>query len=477
MAIFVVVRTLDVDYATVDAGITAFAAFDDASGNPMTRVQAGAFELKIPDGTKKVSILVNHAAFFLVQQDLTLNATAGGTPSLAFAGDQNIGVRSLDNHSRDGGSHNVEVTVVMSQMRDVTDVVDSICDEQTTAGNVVTLALRSLRIMQFEDKILERAGGTGTFHHTSITIQAEGRLFALERMTAPKLVAVYVPQKTVAAFQKGNVSMKLVPIPYHVFYHPFTGSFAGDYPFSFRYLDLVARYVTYDQISTIGKAMANQHDAAGNPVVFVMPIGGAVGGFGTGDTQAGLLQMLKEINYSVQRLLGVPLPLQEVGKVAISGFSFGIRSVARVLGGTRIDQFHDVLLREVYSFDGVFSKAGGKKGEIDLKLTGDCINNMKSWLRGGADNRTIRVYTQNPVWMQGLAGSIVNPTSVKGSRGSSELFGDNGTILLAPLATWIKADPDILATMDMRDPVKSVHQIIPALFMQHAIKMSRLRNK
>ena len=263
-----------------------------------------------------------------------------------------------------------------------------------------------------------------------------------------------------------------------MFFHPGTGHFVGNYPFSHDYIDLIARYVLYDQVWNIGKAMANQHDASGQQIVFVFPVGGSTQSFGSFGSQSGALRILQEVNYFIQRMQNVPFPLQPLGNVAISGFSAGIRTVSSILGSGRVAQFYDKLLKEVYSFDGTFviRDKVTKKDILDVVSTTNCINQIKGWLRGGADKRKVRVYTQGQIWLDQLKGSITSPTTINGPDGSTEIHGDNGTILHTPSAMWKSVDPDIRrVAVDLSNIYKSVHQFIPAMFIQHAIKTCTLR--
>jgi hypothetical protein len=142
-----------------------------------------------------------------------------------------------------------------------------------------------------------------------------------------------------------------------------------------------------------------------------------------------------------------------------------------------VDVFHDKLLREVYSFDGVFmTKDANKKDVVDVRATINAITTIKTWLRGGADGRAIRIYTQGRMWLDRLRSSITNPTTVNGPDNSTEVRGDSGTILHTPTVMWKSVDPAIKKIgVDVNQLAKSVHQFIPAMFMQHAIKMSKLK--
>ena len=474
MAIVLVVRTMDVNYATVD-GATVNASFDGGTATKMTKVDKSAFELPVTAGVKKVEVSVTLAGFFPVTQKLDLNQS--GTPTLKFDGPQVLNVRNLDNHSRDSGDHSMEVVVVLGQLRDGAPAAKKVAADETAKGKNIFFDPRTLDIIHLADGVLVPKGGTGVFNHTITSVTLAGTMLFAERISAPKMLAIYMPNRTTKTLQRGNEEMQQVPIPYHVFFHPSTGHFAPtNYPFSHDYMDLIGRYVFYNQQWNLGKAMANQHEASGKKVVFVFPVGGRVTSFGNMNTQAGILRVLQEVNYFIQRMQGVPFPLQPLGKVGISGFSSGFRSVASVLGSRRVDVFHDKLLSEVYSFDGVFmTKDANKKDIVDVPATLNTINAIKAWLRGGARGRTIRIYSQSRIWLDQLRGSITNPTTVNGADNSMEVFGDSGTLLHTPSVMWRSVEPAIERIgVDVNQLQKSVHQFIPAMFMQHAIKMSKL---
>ncbi len=478
MATILVVRTIDVNYATLD-GAAVTATLAEGSAQPMTQVETGAFELPLDDGVQKITVNVTHKELFPIEQKLLLDAPEGGTPTLKFDGDQKSRVRNVDNHSRDGGDHSVEVIVVPGILRNANPRATEVAAAETKKHRNVFLTPRTLDILRFNDQLLSPQGSGSTFEHETKSIEPKGQFILLECIRPPKLVCIHVPQSMFDIYKRrGNNDMRKVSIPYHVFFHPNTAHFEPkNYPFSHDYLDLVARYCTYAQVFNAGKAMINQHEIAEQEVVFVFPVGGRIDSFGDAQTQAGLLRLLQEVNYQLQRWLEVPYPLQDVGKVAISGFSAGITAVANVLGGKRVGLFHDELLREVYSFDGIFMTKNADGAFVqDVGATQSFINNVKSWLRNGEDDRAIRFYTQNRIFLDGLKDAIVNPTTTKGPKGSTEVFGDNGTLLHAPPGMWLGVEKDIRkAAVNPGDLSRSVHQFIPAGFMSHAIQMSKLK--
>jgi hypothetical protein len=111
-------------------------------------------------------------------------------------------------------------------------------------------------------------------------------------------------------------------------------------------------------------------------------------------------------------------------------------------------------------FDGVFDGANGKKETLAF------CNAMAAWHRKGQSGRTFRVYTQSATWFNSsLNTALQSPTATNGPRNSRELEAANGTLLLVPTPFWQLVSPTL--------NFGSVHQLIPALFMEHAVTNSK----
>jgi hypothetical protein len=457
VATFLIVRVMDVTGAPVAAQRVAalFSGVRDVTLLGKTSVP-GAFEVQIPDGVTAMGLLVEARGFFDVTQALTLSQT--GTPTLSFDGAQALNVRNLATHSRDGGGFNVEVFVVVGQLRDASSQVVATA---TAAGNprrVSTVPL-TVDVGVLGVPILTPLGSTTPSTSELKTI-------------APRGVMRFVERTTVASPQS-------VPLNYHLFFHPnIPAHFAEPYPFTFSYMDLYDRYMLQRQKWDIGKAMVAQHDAGGGRCIFIFPIGSKKDGFGDLDSQAAALRLLEEVNYFVQRMDGVGFPLQPVGNCALSGFSAGIRAVNNVLTRGRVARFNDVVLRDIYNFDGVFAdrdKSG--KEFVDIKATLDFCGAVRSWFRGGDGNRSFRMYSQASIWLDTLKDAAPGATLVTGRDGAREADHPRFTLLFTPSGFWDKSPPairDIAVSPKPDELYKSVHQFMPAFFMTHALGQSAI---
>jgi len=472
-----VVRVLDVLGAAVNAKRVA-AIFDSAIGKDLARMSTpGAFEIAVPATATRVGVVVEHPGFWDVVQNLRLNQT--GTPTLSFDGEQAIGVRTLSTHSRDGGGFNVEVIVVLGQLRDAESSVDAV----RRGPNPRPLAVRplTLDVGDLDTPILTPRGSTAASKNSIVRITPRGRLLFAERPTPPRLVAIYDPVKKfpfIGAPTDG-IAPQQVPINYHIFFHPnIPAHFTPEYPFSFSFIDLIDRYMLQRQHWAIGKAMVNQHDAAGGKCVFIFPVGGKTESFGDLTSQASALRLLEEVNYFIQRMDKVPFPLQPVGDCAISGFSAGIRAVHGVLTQGRVARFNDRVLRDVYNFDGVFAtRDKDGKERVDTQTTLAFCSALKAWFRAGDGGRSLRVYSQNSIWLDQLRDAASGATLIEGRDGAREIEHPRLSVLFTPSDFWDKSPPAIrtIAVSEKRDELyKSVHQFVPAFFMEHALKQSAM---
>jgi len=299
----------------------------------------------------------------------------------------------------------------------------------------------------------------------------------VERPTAPKLIAIYRPLRfgTHPAVDPHNS-----PLDYHLFFHPFIpGTFSPTYPFDVDYVDLIFRYLlaplsTPAGLNPSGKQMVHQHEAVGQKAIFLFPVGSPKKQMGTLNTQANTLRLLQEVNYWIQRMDGVPFPLQPVGKFAMSCFSAGVRFLNAVLNGKRLPHFYDQILKEVYLFDPVFAPdirqsmttaeiAAAKR--VARRETAAFNRGLLRWWRTGQDNRSFRIYTQSSSYWDDLNGSTISPTLTIGPSNAKESEAARTTILFAPADNfWKSIDPAL--------DYGFVHQLIPALFMEHAMSLN-----
>lgn len=481
MAATLLVRVLDVFGSAVDAQRVS-AVFGGALGQQLRRTSAkGAFEIEVPPTVTRVAIVVEHPGFFDAVQNMTLTQT--GTPTLAFDGAQALNVRNLHNHSRDGGGFNVEVFVVLGQLRDASGIVDGVKANPGPGRRALIVQPAPRDVVDFDGPILtpvDNPAGAPPAKSQLLTASPRGKLFFAERTTPPRLIAIYDPVKKFPFVDNKNEgSPQAVPINYHLFFHPnIPATFTDPYPNSFSYIDLLDRYMLQPHKWDIGKAMVPQHTAAGEKCVFIFPVGGKTESFGNLNSQASVLRLLAEVNYFIQRMDGVPFPLQPVGDLALSGFSAGIRLVSSVLTQGRVERFNNRILRDVYCFDGVFATRDKSGKEIvDTPSTLAFCAALRGWFRGGDQGRSLRVYSQSSIWLDQLKDAAPGTTIRNGRDGAREADSARSTILFTPSAFWDKAPAvirDIAVSPNPTELFKSVHQFIPAFFMEHALKRSAM---
>jgi hypothetical protein len=191
--------------------------------------------------------------------------------------------------------------------------------------------------------------------------------------------------------------------------------------------------------------------------------------------QDSLLRLLQEVAFFVQRMDGIPIPLQKVGKCAVSGFSAAGPFVnqAMTLQNAHFDQH---VLREIYAFD---------LRQVDPQTF---ANSLTAWRGRNAakdqEPRKFRIYTTDDSWFDPNANVDRTAATFTGLAGSRERAGINSSVVLLPLQFWAALNPNVPGDGLPADKTsyqifspdfKSVHQKMPALFMQHALKNSQFK--
>src|SRR5262249_19011348 len=158
----------------------------------------------------------------------------------------------------------------------------------------------------------------------------------------------------------------------------------------------------------------NQHTAAGAKAVMVFPVGNPSNWYGSFGGQASVLRLLQEVAFFAQRQHGIPIPLQPVGKCAVSGFSAGGQFVNQALI-QESEVFDRNVLREIYGFD------------IRGVSPSTFADSIRAWRRRNAgrdgDPRQYRLYTTDDSWFQANADVDAAATRFPGPAGSEERTG------------------------------------------------------
>jgi hypothetical protein len=459
-------RVLDVNYVPLAAD-KAQAMFNNQSYVDMPKGQEdGTYTLSVPDGTTDIVLRVSKKDFFDVTQRLVLKQNPGKTvPSLEYHDNkQEINVRNL-RVTRLGNDIHLDVFVVLGQLADATKRVNEEAKSQTPE---IDLGLKPLIVRRRGTPILDPNGtGAGAIPSTPITVIPDGKLVFVERKTVPKLVAIYLP---VGWWLEPNPYKEPEPgeneTQYRVFFHPYITWDAGEYPYGWDYLDLIARYLLYPFENGQGKALVHQQESTRSQRVLVFPVGSHGHQMGELNSQANMMRLLQEINYWALRMDGVRYPIHTVGACAISGFSGGIDFVTTLFMKKKDKTFYENVLTDLYVFD-------GHNNQKNTGLTtSQCCRLFKKWFRQGGRPRTLRVYTQNVQWWNLLkdvtpAGSGQKPVITPGPKhtNAKEANTTASTVLHCPWNNfWASIDKN-LQPIGYNDPV---HQLIPARFMEHA---------
>lgn len=469
MKTFLVVKVLDVNYNPHDAKNASVLFSNDTAGpRDMTRTGAtGVFEIEVPPQFDELRVAVDDPGFVPVGQDLRIKR-GPSTPALSFAGGgQEINVRNLDGHTR-GADFSLEVFIVLGQLEDTRDLVEAV--KIRNAGTATKYGIYELDplpapVLDFTGLTVLDSGPTGwhQFIHNPVgPVTPRGRMIYAKRTTTPKLIGIWVPQGSLVTRERNKVNPADSPLNFHVFYHPSPGVLSGSYPFSFAFVDLILRYMMY--WPALHKSLIQQqHAARSKPPILVFPVGEPAQWNGTLGNQSSVLRLLQEIGYFVQRMDKIPFPLQTVGKCAISGFSAGGGYVARALGGDNAE-FHNKVLSEIYAFD-------------IRTPSSNFAAALKAWWRGGAEERRFRLYTTDGGFFSATEGIDPGAILKTGVGGAREKAGPKSTVVFTPISPfWNTLNPQNPPDPDKYQKFQpnftEVHQIFPAIFLQHAMKNS-----
>lgn len=485
MNIFLVVKVTDVNYNPLkDCNITV--GFGDPGGGNQTAKPAGpdgTFEVQIPDAADVFSVDVEKSPHFLSahQQVKIIRPSGSQNPSLIFTGNgfQELNTIKVGGNSRAGGDFNLEIYFALGQLVNARFDVEAVKTiTNRTPRKILTLDPFNEPVIDFVGlTVLNPGGGSGwnqLLQSAIPVVVPRGKMFYARRVETPMLIAIWVPQGVTVSRQRNNVDPATKPLNFHVFYHPSPGVLSGSYPFSFAFVDLICRYCFYYKF--LHKAMVNQHQAAGVNTIFVFPVGSPGTWNGNLGSQSSLLRLLQEVSFFVQRMDRIPIPLQKVGKCAVSGFSASGTFVNQAMGADNA-LFDQNVLREIYGFD------------LRGVSAATFANSVKAWrdrnAKKDSDPRRFRIYTTLNSWFDAHQGVDTNTGAFAGAAGSLERSGPNSSVVLMPVAPfWTALNPAVTgdgkpekdsAYQTFRPVFDDVHQMIPALFMEHALRNSQFK--
>jgi hypothetical protein len=484
--IFLVVKVTDVNYNPLK-GCTINVDFGSAGGLQTAKPAGpdGTFEVLTPNQTDVISVTVKKPPhFFAADQRVKIIRGKGSqNPSLIFTpnGSQNLNTVKLGGNSRATGDFNLEIYFALGQLTDGRAPVELV--KNASAGSIQTLDPVSRHVIDFNGPTVVNPAATAGWsllrQAPLLGVTPKGKMFYARRIDIPELIAIWVPEGVLVSRQRNdNVDPSTKPLNFHIFYHPNPGVLHGSYPFSFAFVDLICRYLFY--YPNLHKEMVNQHAAAGVNNIFVFPVGDPKKWNGTLGGQNSVLWLLQEVAFFVQRMALIPIPLQKVGKCAISGFSASGPLVQKAL---KLENafFDQHVLREVYGFD-----LRGAEAQT-------FANSLIAWrgrnAKKDADPRKFRIYTTDESWFTANRHVDRTATSITGPAGSLERSGPNSSVVYLPISPfWTSLNPTV--TGDGKSADKSaytvfkpvfvqkhddVHQMMPVLFMEHALKNSQFK--
>ena len=464
---YLVVRTYDVNYAVMDR-VTVTVAFDGGTAMPMPPTsEPGTYEAPIPGGDHHAKVHVKMTGFWEFEQGFVL--TQSDPPSIAWENPRELQTRSLEVHDRSGDFNLVYHAVVM-QCRDARAKVESA--QQADLTHILAIDPVALPIRDFDLSPILHVGGFGwaRLNQTVKNEVPDGQMFYIERPDIPKLIGVYVPKEVLSDLNTNKWIPFSTPLHFHVNYHP-PPPYGDQYPYGAGYIRLLYRYMLgYPAFAKRSKGMVNQHFVAGKKWIFVFPVGRADKWFGTSPQQKNLLRLLQEVSHWLQRFIGLSLAMQRPGRVAISAFSKAADCLDQILSSTS-DEFEIDHLREIYGFDPI--PAAG--------ATASC-QRMATWLAADTANRRLRIYTQQDAWRSHLKAKFSDFNESPGPDGTRECHSNCASVVCVPAPMWAAIHRDVMWTVDGQNPSYEnspdeywdVHQIIPQLFMEHALKASNL---
>ena len=487
MDIFLVVKVTDVNNnplkkcnINVDFGGTG-----PGMGNQTAQPAGpdGTFEVKVPDAADIVSVTVERPPSFLpANQHVKIVRPAAGSqnPSLIFTGNgfQELNTLKVGGNSRAGGGFNLEIFFALGQLTNARFEVEAVRTiANKTPKKIFALDPSNLPVIDFVGPTVVNPAGKGwnqLFQKAIPVVVPKGKMLYARRVDTPQLLGIWVPQGVTVSRQRNNVDPATKPMNFHVFYHPSPGKLPGSYPFSFAFVDLICRYLFY--FPFLHKEMVDQHQAAGVNTILIFPVGSSRNWNGGLGGQNSLLRLLQEVAFFVQRMDRIPIPLQTVGKCAVSGFSASGTFVNQAMGLENA-HFDQNVLREIYGFD----LRGVTPQTFASSVTAWRARNAKK----DRDPRRFRVYTTLDTWFKALQGADRSATSITGPAGSLERSGPNSSVVFMPVTPfWTSLNPAVTgdgkpagqtAYQIFRPVFDDIHQIIPALFMEHALRNSQFK--
>ena len=453
MANWLVLDVKNIPGATLSDG-NASVQFGSGAWLPLTPTLAhpNLFQIEIPNGTSHINVRVEANHYWPAVQ--RFHFIPGPPPRLEFHGRQHINVGLPMTYSRDASNWVVHLPIVMGQLRDGQDRIP-----------LSSFPLNPTNIDLATHPCLGDPPVAGHANFSNQTpfygVTPSGTLHILERSAAgPPLIAVWQPND-VTFFNWANSGDGLwdqrgrTPIGYHMFFPP---NPRNPWRTDLQYTDFLQRHLLIPQgfEQPNGKGMIYQHAVAAaesghRMPIFVLPIKLHGTDIGNLHTKSGAFRLLLEINYWLQRNAGLPITTHPIGRVALSGFSFGGSHIHHLLTSGRHRLF-DSHLKEIYGFDLVWRPA---------------IEAIRRWYNRGRSEHMMRIYTGRAAWSSLL--SEVGPATRR--FGAAVAHNMTGSVVFAPYDFWIRVRPPA-PNSSIAARAEWMHQLFPAYYMAHALTQS-----
>ncbi len=415
----------------------------------LQKTKEGVFEALIPSTASSATFVIDQEGYWDVRQSLILDQTTN-PPTHDYDGEQQINVRQLTYSTRGLNDHNLEVHVVLGQLRDVTSTVETRAKEKKQR-----LSLEPQSTILYDKQILNPSG-SNLLSRRAEQVTPSGTLYFVERTTVPSLIAIWDPGAANTMHREQPKTLT----NYNLFFSPNLKPHWVNYPYGQDYLNFLSRYLVMPHSQSLfNKALVYQH-AAKSRAVFILPVFSNTEQAGTLNSQAAALRLLQEINYWLNRMRGLRYPCTPLGHASLSCFSNGVEFLYNVLASSPVPEFYDNVLKNIFVIDGAPYERIGHIAQV-----------LAQWFRRGSNGRGLRVYSQYDTWYHSLKIQLNSPTVVMAPGGALEAHTSNSTLLYLPDQFWRQYLPHKkdLAPKLLED---QLHQKFPAHFMEHATTYS-----
>ncbi len=254
------------------------------------------------------------------------------------------------------------------------------------------------------------------------------------------------------------------PVPMHLFFSPSTGGKKLPYPYSDG--DDSFNAMLHNYLISGGKRFLSQHVASGKSCVFVFPLPSPKTYFSTLQSADSVRRFCLELVYYLRKSRGLPAtPQPNLGNCALSAFSEGGRPLANVIATSPSGQGFSEL-RELYLLD-IMPPSGSSS---DIGSYHRLMGLLNGWWASGKGTRKVRFYSQFYPFGLSLA---VRGQALRANGGAQEYQANGTTCLYAPAKFWSTVDQEELTSNSNPGyALDNVHQLMPCVFLQHALKNS-----